>query len=106
MTRTLVTAEVTAADITAGERYSVTGSHPVALAVRRALGLHARQIPPYIGVGQDWFSIKVHGSFYESHDLPEGAGEWIRAYDHGEHVRPFTFTFATAWPVPAWAGRS
>jgi hypothetical protein len=98
MTRALVTAQVTAADITAGERYSVTDSHPVAIAVRHALDM-GRRVPPYVGVGEDWFSIKVHGSFYESHDLPPGAGEWIRAYDAGRHVRPFTFTFTTGWPV-------
>lgn len=103
MTRAIVTAEVTAADIKAGERYSVTGSHPVAIAVRRALDM-GRRVPPYVGVGGDWFSVKA-GSFYESHDLPPGAGEWIRTYDAGGHVRPFTFTFTTAWPVPERAGR-
>lgn len=94
-----VDAEVTAADILTGEPGSVTDSHPIALAVRRALNLPPKP-PPYIGVGEDWFSVNVQGSFYESHDLPPGSGDWIKAYDHGEHVHPFRFTFTTAWGAP------
>ena len=95
-----VAAEVTAADILAGVPGSVTDYHPIALAVRRALGL-GPQVPPYIGVGDDWFSIHVHGSFHESHDLPDGCAEWIERYDRRQHVRPFRFTFRTAWGVAA-----
>lgn len=93
-----VTASVTDADLLAGEPFSVTETHPVAIAVIRALGLP----PPRPGcmvrvlVGQEWFSIQA-GSFYESHDLDAPPG-WITGYDNGEPVGPFTFTFTTAWP--------
>lgn len=96
---TEITVEVTAADITAGQPGSVGDSHPIALAARRALGLGPRR-PPYIGVGADWFSILVKGSFYESHTLPGGARDWIYAYDHKQPAGPFSFTFRTAWGTP------
>lgn len=93
-----VTVEVTAGDIYAGTPRSVTDTHPVAMAVRRALGLGWPPRPgAWVTVGDDWFGIKAGGSFYESHDLPAPPG-WIRAYDAGQPVEPFTFTFATRWP--------
>jgi hypothetical protein len=90
-----VTAEVTAADIRNGTPGSVTESHPVALAVARALNLPPRHPGVFLRVGQDWFSLQA-GTFYESHDLPAPRG-WIRAYDDRRAVRPFTFTFTTTW---------
>jgi hypothetical protein len=90
-----VRAEVTGDDIARGDGTSVTDDHPVALAVRRALSLPPEP-PPYIGVGDNWFSINVQGSFYESHGLPPGSLEWIQACQRGDEV-PFAFTFTTAW---------
>jgi hypothetical protein len=90
-----VTGTVTRADIRHGEPRSVTESHPVALAVARALNLPARHPGVFIRVGEDWFSIQA-GSFYESHDLHAPPG-WIPAYDQLRKVRPFSFTFTTAW---------
>ena len=94
-----VTGHVTEADIAAGDGESVTDNHPVALAVRRALNLGPAP-PPYIGVGDAWFSINVQGSFYESHDLPPGSLEWVQACHRGDPVEPFDFTFVTAWGSP------
>lgn len=91
-----VTASVTDADISAGEAFSVTETHPVAIAVIRALGLPAPRPGCWVRVGQDYFSIQA-GSFYESHDLDAPPG-WITGYDNGEPVAPFEFTFTTAWP--------
>ena len=53
----------------------------------------------YVRVGSDWFSIQA-GSFYESHTLPDGAADWIHAFDSGGPVEPFRFTFTTAWGCP------
>lgn len=93
--RRAVTASITDADLLAGEPFSVTETHPVAIAVIRALGLPAPRPGCWVRVGQDWFSIKA-GSFYESHDLPAPPG-WVTGYDNGEPVAPFEFTFTTAW---------
>jgi hypothetical protein len=92
-----VTASVTDDDIRAGERFSVTETHPVARAVIRALGLPTARPGYWVRVGQDWFGIKGGASFYESHDL-DAPPDWITRFDNGEPVEPFTFTFYTAWP--------
>lgn len=94
----LVYGYVSTDDILRGKPGSVTDDHPVAMAVRRALAITT--IPPYVGVGDDWFSINVQGSFWESHTLPDGTGDWTRAYDQRLAVRPFYFTFITAWGAP------
>jgi hypothetical protein len=101
----LVTATVTPAFIAAGVPGSVDERHPVAMAVRAALGLGPPRPGVWIGVAEDWFSITGGSSFYESHDLDSPPG-WIKAYDRREPVPPFTFTFTTRWGEPEMsAGR-
>lgn len=79
---------------------SVTETHPVALAVARALNLPPRHPGVFIRVGSDWFSIQA-GSFYESHTLPPGSEDWIRAYAACRPHGPIAFTFTTGWGCPS-----
>lgn len=77
--------EVTAEDIAMGQRYSAEKC-PVALAIERATGRRAiaglttiHWYPP----GESWMCRQ---------GLPREVARFIRAFDHGRPVSPFSFS--------------
>ena len=80
--------EVTAEDIRRGVREDACWC-PVARAIARLLDV--RLGDDEVIVGRELILIRPLGSLTD-YELPAEAARFIRAFDHGEPVEPFTFT--------------
>lgn len=87
----IVRVEVTQADIDAGVPQTVDERHPIAKAVRRALGWP--QGRGSIGVASNWIDIHPTGPDHRRTFDAFGCADFIRDFDAGRPVYPFCFWF-------------
>lgn len=83
---------VTAADIRNGKKNS-TCDCPIALAIRRQLKVERGEIEVSSSISLKPRKMPWWGAYdFISYDLSLRADRFIRAFDEGEKVKPFSFT--------------
>ena len=85
-----ISLDVTEADILEGKR-NLADCCPIALAIRRRYPYSSNYVPVEVSCSQ----ARIKGIWY---DLPDEAKSFIRDFDCGRPVKPFTFR--VTWQPP------